>query len=122
MWNHHSRTGKKSGPDTSKVVTQEQNLIKVRCKMATLKLLTNLCIRINTEVGNDGKKPIDVGMFYIERAYGGHKLVQTMTEGYGIRNVFSSGYISKKRLCDLMYAFLEGLYYAKEHDLKSKSK
>lgn len=51
----------------------------------------------------------NVGNFHLDHAYGGVCL-RRMTKGGGASNVFNCGYVSKKELYSLMFAFIEGVY------------
>jgi hypothetical protein len=49
------------------------------------------------------------GTFYLEGAYGGHKLVQVINYGGGVRDVLRCGYVSKRELYHLIGALLDGV-------------
>jgi hypothetical protein len=49
------------------------------------------------------------GTFYLEGAYGGHKLVQVINYGGGVRDVLYCGYVSKRELYHLIGALLNGV-------------
>jgi len=51
----------------------------------------------------------NVGNYHLDYAYGGVKLVQMCNESGGIRDTLRCGYTTKRRLYDLMNAYLEGL-------------
>lgn len=83
----------------------------------TDKDLDGLLARLNRLAGTpleyctkqaDGTITINVGHFHIDRAYGGCKLVQTCSAGGGIRTVIHSGYVPKRAVYDLTYAYLIG--------------
>ena len=81
----------------------------------TEKDLQNLVQRINTATGNpqryahptSGKAQI--GHYHLDYAYGGVKLVQTMNDGGGIRNVSTGGYGTKRLLYRQLTAYLAGV-------------
>jgi hypothetical protein len=84
----------------------------------TDKHLAGLLARLNRLAGTpleyctkqaDGSITINVGHFHIARAYGGCQLVQTVTTGGGIRTVIGSGFVPKRAIYDLAYAYLRGL-------------
>ena len=54
---------------------------------------------------------INVGHFHLDRAYGGCRLVQTVTEGGGVRDVTSSGYGTKRECYEAIHAFIAGIEY-----------
>jgi hypothetical protein len=62
----------------------------------TNKQLEFLCARINAQIGN----------FHLSGANGGVSLHQTMTEGGGVRDVFSCGHVTKRDLYQMMRAYL----------------
>jgi len=77
----------------------------------TRKQLEFLCERIN----NAKKTPLapyndklvgQIGNFHLSAAYGGVSLHQTMTEGGGVRDVFSCGHVTKRDLYQMMCAYL----------------
>ena len=80
----------------------------------TRKQLDFLCERINSakktppapyERIND-KLIGQIGNFHLNGAYGGVCLHQTMTEGGGVRDVFSCGHVTKRDLYNRMSAYL----------------
>jgi len=84
----------------------------------TDKHLDGLLARLNRLAGTpldyctkqaDGSITINIGHFHIARAYGGCQLVQTTTSGGGIRTVIGSGFVPKRAVYDLTYAYLMGL-------------
>ena len=92
-----------------------------RYKMADL---TGLVDRLNRTVGAELKayreatevekaagfySVANPGTFYLEGAYGGHKLVQVINYGGGVRDVLYCGYVSKRELYHLIAALLKGL-------------
>ena len=84
----------------------------------TDKHLAGLLARLNRLAGTpleyctkqaDGRIIINVGHFHIDRAYSGCQLVQTYTAGGGVRTVISSGFVPKRVVYELTYAYLRGL-------------
>lgn len=83
--------------------------------------LENLVARINLVAGTpetycdrrEAKFKAHIGHYHLEGAYGGYRLVQTCSEGGGIRTI-TSGYVSKSKLYDEMQAFCKGLEAGKE--------
>lgn len=83
----------------------------------TIKQLEKLVLAINKAANtpltymseSDGKRIINIGHYHLDQAYGGIKLVQTDNDGGGIRCVTHSGYTTKSKLYNEMYAFLCGL-------------
>lgn len=57
----------------------------------------------------DGKLVANIGNYHISLAYGGAALHQTVSEGGGIRDVFSSGHIPKRELYYQMQSFITGI-------------
>lgn len=89
----------------------------------TQKDLELLVKRINEETNNpttthtkteDGHFKANIGNYHLDYAYGGVKLVQTMTEGGGIRTVSCGGYETKKNLYHQLIVFLAGVESNKE--------
>lgn len=81
----------------------------------TEKHLHGLIARLNDETGNPDTYrmpncgPINVGNYHIDWAYGGCQLVQTSNTSGGVRNVLSSGFVTKRELYDLICAYLKGI-------------
>ena len=57
----------------------------------------------------DGKRVINIGHYHLDMAYGGNKLVRTVNNGGGIREISHMGYSTKKELFHWMNAFEAGL-------------
>ena len=80
----------------------------------TRKQLDFLCERINNAKKTpqapyeriDGSLVGQIGNFHLSGAYGGVSLHQTMTEGGGVRDVFSCGHVTKRDLYNRMSAYL----------------
>ena len=77
----------------------------------TRKQLDFLCDRINSAKKTppapyDDKLVGQIGNFHLSGAYGGVSLHQTMTEGGGVRDVFSCGHVTKRDLYNRMSAYL----------------
>lgn len=83
----------------------------------TEKDLENLVHRINTAAGTPltystkgGEKFVaNISNYHLDYAYGGVKLVQTVNEGGGIRNVSTGGYGTKRELYHQLTAYLAGI-------------
>ena len=79
--------------------------------------LEQACTVLNNMTGNptepwtrtDGRNVANVGNYHLAGAYGGWKLVQMMTTGGGIRDIFRRGYRTKRELYDLIYAYMDGI-------------
>ena len=65
------------------------------------------------ECDEDGKLVSKAGNYHLDGAYGGWQIAQ-MCEGGGTRNVLHSGYVSKRSLYDLLWAFLMGITAERE--------
>ena len=80
----------------------------------TRKQLDFLCERINNAKKTpakpyeriDGSLVGQIGNYHLSGAYGGVCLHQTMTEGGGVRDVFSCGHVTKRDLYQMMRAYL----------------
>ena len=80
----------------------------------TRKQLDFLCERINNAKKTpakpyeriDGSLVGQIGNYHLSGAYGGVCLHQTMTEGGGVRDVFSCGHVPKRDLYQMMSAYL----------------
>ena len=80
----------------------------------TNKQLEFLCARINAAQKTpakpyeriDGSLVGQIGNFHLSGANGGVSLHQTMTEGGGVRDVFSCGHVTKRDLYQMMRAYL----------------
>jgi hypothetical protein len=55
-----------------------------------------------------------IGHYHLSGAYGGLKLVRTMSESGEIKDITKTGYTTKRELYNEMSAFLRGIEYAKE--------
>lgn len=90
----------------------------------TMRDLEGLVDRLNREVGAEPKPYRDateeekaagfygvgnIGTYYLEGAYGGHKLVQITNYGGGVRDVLGTGYVSKRELYRAISAYLDGI-------------
>jgi len=51
----------------------------------------------------------NIGVYYIDGAYGGVALYRVTSEGGGVTDVFSVGHVPKRELYHLMFAYIEGL-------------
>ena len=80
----------------------------------TRKQLEFMCERINAAQKTpakpyeriDGSLVGQIGNFHLSGANGGVCLHQTMTEGGGVRDVFSCGHVTKRDLYQMMRAYL----------------
>lgn len=90
-------------------------------KRITLAMLESLVNQINIEAGtplnytNKLTGKINIGHYHLDMAYGGHRLVQTVSEGGGIRTISTTGYTTKRELFNELHMFLRGLQ-AKNED------
>ena len=51
----------------------------------------------------------NVGNYHLDGAYGGWKLNQMDNENGGARDVLSAGYVPKRELYNLVWAFIKGI-------------
>lgn len=84
-------------------ITQKQ----LQAVVKRINEMTNSPIESYTKDSN-GKYTANIGNYNIDSAYGGNKLVRMETKGGGIREV-TYGFVSKKELYNLMFAFITGL-------------
>ena len=58
----------------------------------------------------DGKEKLvaNVGMFYIEKGYGGYSLLRMVTPTGGASDVFMCGHVSKRELGQMIDAYIAG--------------
>ena len=84
----------------------------------TQKDLEYLVKRINEATGNktathtkesDGTYTTNVGVYHLDYAYGGVKLVKMVNSGGGTREISRDGYGTKRELYSWMQAFLSGM-------------
>jgi hypothetical protein len=79
----------------------------------TDKHLEAIVDRINRITGSPVKPYIDgkaqVGNYHISHAYGGVALHRMYNEDGGVSSPLSTGYMPKRDLANLMYAFIAGL-------------
>ena len=50
----------------------------------------------------------NIGSYYIDKAYGGNKLVQVDNNTGGVRDVLNSGYVNKRECLELIWAYHAG--------------
>lgn len=90
----------------------------------TISDLEAICRRINRTVNGTDQTPVwetvhdleeapfrhaNIGVFYLDGAYGGYALYRIMNEGGGVTDVFNGGHMPKRELQARMFAFLEGI-------------
>lgn len=63
----------------------------------------------------EGRLKAQIGNYHISGAYGGVCLHQMVTDGGGVRDVFSCGHIPKRELFDRICAFMDGIRTANEN-------
>ena len=89
----------------------------------TTKRLDAIVATLNKVTGNpeasytkaaDGTYKANPGNYHISGAYGGVKLEQISSEGGGVTDPLSTGYISKRALYDTICAFMRGIQLGKE--------
>jgi len=76
--------------------------------ISRLNRITNNPLEYSTR-DDAGRFTCNVGHFHIDRAYGGNQLVQTVTDGGGIRNVLGSGHVPKRACYELLAAYIRGI-------------
>lgn len=57
----------------------------------------------------DGTLRANVGVFYLDGAYGGYDLYRMVNESGGVDDVLRCGHRPKRELYDLMHAYLRGI-------------
>jgi len=57
----------------------------------------------------DGKFQANVGTFYLAGAYGGWKLEKIVSDTGAVSDPLRCGYVSKKELYNLIWAFMNGI-------------
>ena len=75
----------------------------------TQKDLECLVERLNVAAGFNNPKYSTVGSYTLSYAYGGVSLHQYTSKHGAVRDVFSSGHITKKDLYNRLRAYLEGM-------------
>lgn len=63
----------------------------------------------------DGKLKSNPGNYHLNGAYGGWKLSRNSLDGHGQTDVLSCGYVSKRELESLLFAFIRGLDFQEEN-------
>jgi len=91
--------------------------------MNTIKIkdLENMVSRLNDELntpqnpwGEEGGKMVaNVGCFHLSQAYGGVDLHQMSNTGGGVRDVFFSGHVTKRKLFASIRGMLTGIEHAR---------
>lgn len=59
--------------------------------------------------GRDGKLKANIGNYHLSHAYGGVNLCQMVSEGGGVRTIFSCGHIPKRELFNRICAYYDGI-------------
>jgi hypothetical protein len=81
-------------------------------KVITVKNLQAVVDRINKATKSPAEPSnasgANVGNYHLAGAYSGYALHQVVDASGGIRDISNSGYISKRALYDLMFAYLAG--------------
>ena len=90
----------------------------------TIADLEAVCRRINRTVNGTDETPVwtmddtcrkspvaNIGVFYLDGAYGGYALYRIMSEGGGVTDVLGTGHTTKRGLQARMFSFLEGIDY-----------
>ncbi len=90
----------------------------------TIADLEAVCRRINRTVNGTDEVPVwnelvdgensiraNIGVFYLDGAYGGYALYRIMSEGGGVTDVLNTGHTTKRELQARMFSFLEGIDY-----------
>ena len=80
----------------------------------TQKFLETKVERLNKMVGFDNPEYSTIGSYVLDYAYGGVSLHKYTNKSGGVSDIFRCGYIPKRELCDLISAYENGLYDAKE--------
>ena len=84
----------------------------------TIKDLERIVLRLNNITDSPiepytkqpgGKLKANIGNYHLDGAYGGWKLVQMSTDGGGIIDVLSCGFVSKRELYQLIYSYILGI-------------
>ena len=58
-----------------------------------------------------GNKGANIGCYYLAGAYGGYELQRVCTSGGGVTTPLNTGHIPKKRLYNLICAFVSGIEF-----------
>ena len=89
----------------------------------TMKMLENKVNQLNKltnspteyfKTTDPSDNTVNIRHFCLSNAYGGWELQRTCNSGGGVSDCFHSGHIPKKQLYDLICAFIDGIYLAKE--------
>jgi hypothetical protein len=57
----------------------------------------------------EGKHIANIGNYYLDGAYGGYSLHRMVNAGAGANDILSCGYVPKRELLSLMFAYIQGL-------------
>lgn len=80
--------------------------------------LDKLVQRLNTIAGAPQVPYVDgvaqIGHYMVERAYGGNKLVQIVSESGAARDVCYTGFVSTRTLYNAVVAFIKGFEKGRE--------
>ncbi len=94
--------------------------MKVVCDMSriTMKDLEGQVNRLNRITNSpmesytklpDGKFKANIGNYHLDGAYGGWKLGRICSEGGGVSDILSCGYVSKREIYQLIYSYIRGI-------------
>ena len=71
--------------------------------------LENKVRRLNRTAGFDNPPYSTIGSYCLDYAYGGVKLEKYCTEGGGVHDIFNQGFMTKRKLYNLMSAYENGI-------------
>lgn len=84
----------------------------------TGKHLQAIVDRLNRITGSPSAPYVDgkaqIGNYHISHAYGGVCLHRMYNDGGGVSSPLSTGYITKRELANLLYAFIAGINTVQE--------
>ena len=82
--------------------------------------LDNVARRICRETNSpeslyNAEGDFNIGCFFVESGYGGFRLSRVTTAKGCDRDVLNQGYMPAKQLQSHMFAFIQGIYFAREN-------
>lgn len=66
---------------------------------------------LHTWTKSEGKLTASIGNYHLESAYGGWRLCRIVSVGGSTQDVLCTGYTTKRKLYDLISAYIGGIEY-----------
>ena len=90
------------------------NIITVKNLQAVVDRINKGTNSPSTQYSTTVPGAANIGNYHLSSAYSGYALHRVVNTGGGIRDISNAGYMSKRALYDLMFAYLAGYEAGKE--------